>query len=377
MAVSRSIDFTKSSSNIALQPSLETVDLVPSIQVSVNIMREMHAGVAIEFAPLPASVAASIITDRHWLAENVLCLLSNAVKYSDGGSIRVSIALLSQAPRPSLPHSSAAGGIADSPFLSAIKPFNADKRVDCIRITVADHGIGVPANVRQHLFQPFSRAQSMAGGTGLGLYSLSKRSEALANGRCGVDERADGLQGSEFWFEFAYRPDDSSEDEKVLSAAALEHGDMDFTVRIPILDGDFELDALTSTSGPAAHDQGSVLLAIGDAQKEDCQGKVATAARAVANSDDRAIAIEGGAIASARVSEITSPQPQSSSAADAPAHWSWAIRRRRSKRQLLHALSQSSHNQLDAIADCVSDGAMAVGVLPLRILIGMNTGLLS
>ena len=46
----------------------------------------------------------------------------------------------------------------------------------------------------------------MAGGTGLGLYSLSRRIEALG-GQYGVHGRKDGKQGSAFWLSFPYRPD--------------------------------------------------------------------------------------------------------------------------------------------------------------------------
>ena len=47
---------------------------------------------------------------------------------------------------------------------------------------------------------------SLSGGTGLGLFSLLKRMEALG-GSCGIESRQDGEQGSEFWFTFPYRPD--------------------------------------------------------------------------------------------------------------------------------------------------------------------------
>ena len=43
-------------------------------------------------------------------------------------------------------------------------------------------------------------------GTGLGLYSLMKRMEAL-KGSCGTNRRSDGLEGAEVWFCFPYRPD--------------------------------------------------------------------------------------------------------------------------------------------------------------------------
>ena len=74
---------------------------------------------------------------------------------------------------------------------------------------IKDHGVGVPEELRETLFQPFRQAQRHTGGTGLGLYSLFKRMEALG-GDCGVRARSDGQAGSVFWFSFPYRPDTSA-----------------------------------------------------------------------------------------------------------------------------------------------------------------------
>jgi CheY-like chemotaxis protein len=59
------------------------------------------------------------------------------------------------------------------------------------------------------LFAPFKQAQRLAGGTGLGLFSLAKRVEAL-RGEYGVCKRPDSAQGSMFWFSIPYRPDNMS-----------------------------------------------------------------------------------------------------------------------------------------------------------------------
>jgi CheY-like chemotaxis protein len=58
----------------------------------------------------------------------------------------------------------------------------------------------------QALFNPFKQSQRLAGGTGLGLYSLAKRIDAL-NGQYGVKRRKDGKKGSLFWFTIPYRAD--------------------------------------------------------------------------------------------------------------------------------------------------------------------------
>jgi CheY-like chemotaxis protein/signal transduction histidine kinase len=75
-----------------------------------------------------------------------------------------------------------------------------------IRFDIEDHGIGMSSEAMSQLFSPFKQAQRLVGGTGLGLYSLAKRVEAL-KGCYGVSSRNDGKQGSLFWFSIPYRPD--------------------------------------------------------------------------------------------------------------------------------------------------------------------------
>eukprot|EP01033_Poteriospumella_lacustris_P024608 gene24609-gene21063 len=72
---------------------------------------------------------------------------------------------------------------------------------------VEDSGIGLSEEAMKNLFNPFKQAQRLAGGTGLGLYSLAKRMEAL-KGRYGVRAREDGKQGSLFWFSIPYKADE-------------------------------------------------------------------------------------------------------------------------------------------------------------------------
>jgi CheY-like chemotaxis protein len=92
------------------------------------------------------------------------------------------------------------------PNSSQSKSQNLDQQF--IRVEVEDSGIGIHEDERQQLFQPFKQIQKRTGGTGLGLYSILKRMEAL-EGQCGVSDRRDRLSGSCFWFTFPYRPDES------------------------------------------------------------------------------------------------------------------------------------------------------------------------
>eukprot|EP00596_Hydrurales_sp_CCMP1899_P003483 CAMPEP_0119039596 /NCGR_PEP_ID=MMETSP1177-20130426/9171_1 /TAXON_ID=2985 /ORGANISM="Ochromonas sp, Strain CCMP1899" /LENGTH=853 /DNA_ID=CAMNT_0007003679 /DNA_START=1000 /DNA_END=3561 /DNA_ORIENTATION=+ len=180
MAINRCLDFTKASSGIALVSSMETIDLVEALAIPVTCINNLQSDQTIIVNSLPCELCQFIITDKHWLIENVLCLLSNATKYSTGGDINLIVDLT----------------FHTNKFLSH----------KVLRLTIEDSGIGIPNEARKRLFKPFTQAQRMTGGTGLGLYSLSKRMEALG-GAYGVHDRLDGKQGSAFWFSFPYRPD--------------------------------------------------------------------------------------------------------------------------------------------------------------------------
>jgi len=72
---------------------------------------------------------------------------------------------------------------------------------DRVRITLVDDGIGIPADKRDKLFEPFQRAGQETGpieGTGIGLV-ISKRLAGLMQGTVGFTSEAG--RGSRFWVE--------------------------------------------------------------------------------------------------------------------------------------------------------------------------------
>ncbi len=122
---------------------------------------------------LDAQVPPALSGDPLRIKQVLLNLLSNAVKFTSKGSITVGVFVS----RPG------AGGVE-------------------LGFSVADTGIGIPAAVRQKIFEPFSQADSSTtrryGGTGLGL-TICRRLVALMNGRL---ERWTGEPGRGSTFRF-------------------------------------------------------------------------------------------------------------------------------------------------------------------------------
>jgi len=136
---------------------------------------QMHCHIA---ADAPRDVLGDPVRVRQILSN----YLSNALKFTDRG--RIDLHLVRSA--------RAAGGA---------------------RIEVRDSGIGVPPELRDVLFQPFTQADSSTtrrfGGSGLGL-SICRELATLMDGEVGCD--SDGVHGSSFWVEL---PLHAAEDDDV------------------------------------------------------------------------------------------------------------------------------------------------------------------
>ena len=191
---------------VALQPHREGTSVRESIDWAVKCMKAMQTRISIAALVSPSTFCDVFFTDKHWLMENILCYLSNAVKYSLSGTVTISVTLIE-----AKEEQNCNSHRHDLYTVSERRTENSDETVltpQQLRITVEDHGIGIPDAKRGDLFKPFQQTMRLAGGTGLGLYSLSKRVEALG-GFYGVDNRQDGQQGSQFWFSVPYHPDTS------------------------------------------------------------------------------------------------------------------------------------------------------------------------
>jgi PAS domain S-box-containing protein len=148
---------------------LHTVSLagvtLQAVEANEGYARKFN--VRIELASIDPACEVMIDSDR--FVQVMSNLLSNAVKYSPpGGLVRVW----------------------------------GERRGECMRVNVRDHGPGIPENFRERIFEKFSQADSSAtrekGGTGLGLH-IARRFVEHMHGRIGYESEPG--RGSTFWIE--------------------------------------------------------------------------------------------------------------------------------------------------------------------------------
>ncbi len=277
MTINRCIDYNKTLFGMKLTPKTEIFHLKESINFILNCLKHadphlpQHGGSLVECRYDSKALKHGDImltTDKQWLQENLLCLLGNAMKYSEPGcSVQLQISITDSTP---LKVSKVTNHPPISPFLQkglagltslravGNKPlrYNLDAlesgQLECdknemniayankpktsgkarmitpkgsvtevpklfLQFAIVDCGPGIPEEYRRKLFAEPAQASRINGGTGLGLYSLSKRVDALG-GSCGINSRTDGQQGSEFWFTVPFEPVIFEEDETQVTA---------------------------------------------------------------------------------------------------------------------------------------------------------------
>jgi PAS domain S-box-containing protein len=153
--------------------SAEPVEVTEVLAEVVHTLEPMASRARIQIVVASVAGAPWVIADRTRLAQILMNFGSNAIKYgkSDG---RVE--------------------------------FRIEIRSGSIRIVVIDDGVGIPADKRDRIFEPFQRAGQEAGpieGTGIGL-TISKRLAELMNGSVGF--KSDVGTGSEFWIDLPIDP---------------------------------------------------------------------------------------------------------------------------------------------------------------------------
>jgi len=159
------LHFRRAGEGFSRHPS--RFDLADAIEEQVVIFRTTAVAHEVRFER-PAKPLI-VEADREWITQVLTNFLSNAVKYSpDGGVIGIS----------------------------------GQRREGRVRVSVADQGIGIPANQRDKVFEKFSRVETPESrdidGIGLGL-ALCR--EILADHGGTIDFESVPGQGSTFCFD--------------------------------------------------------------------------------------------------------------------------------------------------------------------------------
>jgi signal transduction histidine kinase/CheY-like chemotaxis protein len=125
---------------------------------------------------LGAGIPDHVSGDGSRLRQVLMNLVSNAVKFTAAGSVRVRL-------------------------------LEAQGREHGIRFEISDSGIGIDPDVLEHMFEPFTQADvsttRVYGGNGLGL-AIAKELVELMGGAIGAESEPG--RGSTFWFELSLAP---------------------------------------------------------------------------------------------------------------------------------------------------------------------------
>ncbi|WP_052421265.1 PAS domain-containing hybrid sensor histidine kinase/response regulator [Paenibacillus sp. FSL R7-0273] len=167
------LDFSKIEAGM-MTVDLQTVDLRQVLAHVTEIFypRVMEKGLVLD-TELDPALPPLLVTDEMRLRQILINLIGNAVKFTDEGSVRLSVRLEA----------------------------SLETGVVILKFTVKDTGIGIAPESQGLLFQSFSQLHPSInrkyGGTGLGL-AISKKLVELLGGAIGVDSREG--EGAEFYF---------------------------------------------------------------------------------------------------------------------------------------------------------------------------------
>jgi signal transduction histidine kinase len=93
MTINRALDYSKASTGMVLIPSLEKVNIKEILKWVIRCASPTTE-LPIKVEPFPESMSFNIETDRYWLMENLLCLVSNAQKFTTVGTILIRCRLI-------------------------------------------------------------------------------------------------------------------------------------------------------------------------------------------------------------------------------------------------------------------------------------------
>lgn len=147
---------------------------------------------------IDSNIPKQLVGDPEWLRHILVNLVSNAVKFTDKGYVRVSAHLQPATIESAEDQESVLSSPVPSPH-SSITVVG----MPCIRLhfAVEDSGIGIPTHKHEAIFAPFEQADKSItrryGGTGLGL-SIARQLAGIMQGRVWLESRLN--KGSTFHF---------------------------------------------------------------------------------------------------------------------------------------------------------------------------------
>lgn len=162
------LDFEKLNAN-RMEFHYQPLELTPFLTQALELNHFFAEGYQVSFVLEQTASEVKIIADEQRLMQVMTNLLSNAVKHSPAGEqILISV----------------------------------EKNTGKVRVSVSDHGKGVPASFRPHVFEKFAQAEGSSSaknsGTGLGL-AISKAIIEQMGGTIGFDSVIG--QGATFYFD--------------------------------------------------------------------------------------------------------------------------------------------------------------------------------
>ena len=148
-------------------------DLRPVIADTINLLSLQARAKGLELvSSIDAEVPTGLEGDAGRLRQILTNLIGNAIKFTTKGTVTLQI-----------------------------RKDCEDEHSATLRFLVRDSGVGIAADKLEHIFEPFTQADSSTtrtyGGTGLGL-TISRRFAELMGGSVGVE--SDEGEGSLFWF---------------------------------------------------------------------------------------------------------------------------------------------------------------------------------